>query len=170
MYYMFSWSCEIQYIRYFAFKPKRKYRHNKEAFSDGCCHKIRSEKNIYSFYHNGLRHFIGTGCNVSWHAVQNASWWCWMHFMTCFWQLLGHPFHSWICVLSFPLHLEARHTLQNVEVPPRTSINRLCPIVFLCPSEDAKVKWICTNNTSNFYIFTLVATYQLKILYICYRY
>lgn len=166
---MFSWSCSIQHIRDFACKPERKYRHNKEAFSDDCCCKIRSEKKN-RFYHNGIQCFIDTGCKVSWHAVQNASWWCWMHFMTWFWQLLGHPFRSWICVLSFPLHLEARHTSQNIEVPSHTSINHLCSVVFLCPSDDAKVKWKCSNNSREFYLFTLVANYQLKILYICYRF
>lgn len=58
-----------------------------------------------------------------------------------------------LCAL-LSLRLEARHTMQNVEVPSHTSINHLCPIVFLCLSDDAKVKWICSNNTSNFYIYT----------------
>lgn len=168
---MFIWSCDIQYIRDFVCKPERKYRHNREAFSDDCCHKIRSEKiYIYTLYHNGIQRFFGTGCKVSWHAVQDASWWCWMHFMTWFWQLLGHPLCSWICVLFFPLHLEARHTLQNIEVPSHTSLNHLCPVVFSYPSDDAKVKWKCANNNSEFYIFTLFANYQLKILYICYTF
>jgi len=104
--------------------------------------KLDQKKFVYSFYHNSLKCFVGTGCYVSWHAVQNALWWYWMQFMTWFWQLLGHPFHSWTCVRSFPLHLEARHTLQNVEVPSHTSLRHICPIVFSCHSDDAKVKWI----------------------------
>lgn len=142
--------------------------HSKEDFSDGCCHKIRSEEIVYSFYHNSLKCFVGTGCYVSWHAVQNALWWYWMHFMTWFWQLLGHPFHSWTCVRSFPLHLEARHTLQNVEVPSHTPLRHICPIVFSCPSGDAKVKWIYSNKASNIHVSTFIVTYQLQILYICY--
>lgn len=32
------------------------------------------QKKIYALYHNGIQHFFGTGCKVSWHAVQDASW------------------------------------------------------------------------------------------------
>lgn len=70
--------------------------------------------------------------------------------------------------LNLCLHLEARHTLQDVEVPSHTSLRHLCPVMIPCPSDDAKVKSICSNKASNIYIFTLVETYQ-PILYICYR-
>lgn len=36
--------------------------------------KLDQKKKLkYTLYRNGI-HFIGTGCKVSWHAVQDASW------------------------------------------------------------------------------------------------
>lgn len=151
---MFSWSCEFQCIRYFACKPKGKYRHNKLLVMVAVT-KLDQKKYIQflpqwiMFYWYRLQRFMA--CSAECLMVML------MHFMTWFWQLSWHPLCSPICVLSFPLHLETRHTLPNIK-SHLTSFNHLCPVVFLCHSADAKVKWICWNNTSDFYIFTFVAT------------
>lgn len=77
---MFSWSCSIQYIRDFACKPERKYRHNKEAFSDDCCHKIRSEKkkNSTTMEYNVLlvqvARFHGMQCRMPRGDAECISW------------------------------------------------------------------------------------------------